>query len=95
MRMIAGVLVLALGACGAERQPQDQSVSAPPAAAAAEIPAAANAVRAQTSPLMAIPDDPQALKRLEAMGYTIHAEQGHLHAPGVTSCPQMGDGPVM
>lgn len=92
MRILVGVL-LTLGACSAERQPEDQA--ALPKAAAAGIPAAAPAAPDSSSPLMAIPEDPEALKRLEAMGYTIHAEQGHLHAPGVTTCPQMGDGPVM
>lgn len=87
------VALLGLGACSAERQPDDRT--ALPEAAAAGIPAAAPAAPDQSPPLMAIPEDPEALKRLEAMGYTIHAEQGHLHAPGVTSCPQMGDGPVM
>lgn len=91
MRILIGLL-LALGACSAERQSEQQS--AVPDAAPAGIPAAA-AARAQSSPLMAIPEDPEALKRLEAMGYTIHAEQNHLHAPGVASCPQMGENPVM
>lgn len=92
MRFILGVL-LTLGACSAERQPEDKAAS--PEAAAAEIPAAAPAAAGVSSPLMAIPEDPEALKRLEAMGYTIHAAQGHLHAPGVAGCPQMGDSPVM
>lgn len=92
MRIVVGLL-LTLGACSAERQPQEQAASRQ--AAAPGIAAAAPAASAAASPLMAIPDDPEALKRLEAMGYTIHAEQGHLHAPGVTGCPQMGDDPVM
>ena len=92
MRIVIGVL-LALGACSAERQPEEQAAA--PEAADAEMPASAPAGTGQSSPLMAIPKDPAALKRLAAMGYTIHAEQDHLHAPGVTSCPQMGDSPVM
>jgi hypothetical protein len=91
---IAVVLVLALGACSEQGQPEGQAQSAQPALTPATMPAAA-ALPAQSSPLMTIPEDPDALKRLEAMGYTIHAEQEHLHAPGVTSCPKMGDDPVM
>lgn len=94
MRLIIATLVLALGACGSESQPRQQPGSAAPAAAV-QIPTPAAAASAQPAPLMAIPDDPEALKRLEAMGYTIHEEQGHLHAPGVTSCPAMGGGPAM
>lgn len=86
-------LLLVPAACSSERQPEEQTTL--PEAAAPGIQAAAPAAPARSSPLMAIPEDPEALKRLEAMGYTIHAEQGHLHAPGVDSCPQMGDSPVM
>ena len=92
MRFLVAI-VLVLSACSAERQPEQQS--ALPEAAATGLPAVAAAAQDRSPPIMAIPDDPQALKRLEAMGYTIHAEQGHLHAPGVASCPQMGDSPVM
>lgn len=92
MRLKVGLLVLALGACNAESEPADQAASGaqPPSG----VPAAATAGPA-SSPMLAIPDDPAALKRLAAMGYTVHEEEGHLHAPGVNSCPKMGDGPVM
>lgn len=92
MRFVVGIL-LGLGACSAERQPEQHSVL--PEVEAPGVPAVAAAAPNRSPPIMPIPDDPQALKRLEAMGYTIHAEQGHLHAPGVASCPQMGDSPVM
>ena len=91
MRFIAGVLALSLAAC-ADREPEEQA-QVPAAAAAAEVPAAASANPAQSAPLMAIPDDPTALKRLQDMGYTIHED--HLHAPGVTACPKMAENPVM
>lgn len=91
MRLIVATLVLALVACGSESQPRQEAKPVAPAAAA-EVPAAA---AASTAELMPIPQDPEAVKRLEAMGYTIHAEQGHLHAPGVTSCPAAGDGAAM
>lgn len=99
MRILVGMLLL-VGACAPEGEPQGQGQASQAAVPAAELPAAAAAMPAQSpvpaqSAMMAIPDDREALKRLEAMGYTIHAEQGHLHAPGVNSCPQMGDGPVM
>ena len=94
MRMVVAVAVLGLCACDSERQPESHAATPPAAAAAAaEIPAAADAAPAQSSPLMAVPEDPAALKRLEAMGYTVHAD--HLHPPGVTNCPKMGDDPVM
>ena len=42
-------------------------------------------------------DEPQEvydhLKKVQAMGYTVHED--HLHAPGVSTCPKAGDGPVM
>ena len=92
MRLTVATLLLALGACGSESQPREESSPAAPAAAAAEIPGAAAASSAQ---MMAIPDDPEVLKRLEAMGYTIHADQGHLHPPGMAGCPAMGEGAAM
>lgn len=94
MRLILVTSVLALGACGSESQRNEQPASAPPAAAA-KTAAPAAAASATAAPLMAIPDDPKALQRLAAMGYTVHEEQGHLHAPGLTGCPAMGDGPAM
>jgi hypothetical protein len=44
-------------------------------------------------PLMIpMPKDKAQLKRLLAMGYTIHED--HLHAPGVIGCPKMSENPV-
>jgi hypothetical protein len=91
MRLVI-LLLLTLAACSGERQPEEQA--ALPEAAAPGVPAAAAAAPERSPPVMPIPDDPEALKRLEAMGYTVHAEQGHLHAPGVASCP-MSDSTVM
>ncbi len=93
MRVIMGVLALAVGACNEEaaREP----VAAPPAETlAVEVPAAGGAIPIQAA-MMAIPSEPDALKRLEAMGYTVHQEENHLHAPGVKGCPAMAEGPVM
>ena len=89
MRFNAGVLALSLAAC-ADREPEEQ---APVPAAAQEVPAGAEATPAHAAPLLAIPDEPAALKRLQDMGYTIHDD--HLHAPGVTACPKMAENPVM
>ena len=94
MRMMVGMLLLALGACGSENQPEEPAIAAP-AAAATPMPAASAPASSNSEPLMAIPQDPKALQRLAAMGYTIHEEQGHLHAPGLTGCPAMSDGPAM
>lgn len=90
MRLTVAPLLLALGACGPESQPRQQAGPAPAATADFPTPAAASSAQ-----LMALPDDPEVLKRLEAMGYTIHADQGHLHPPGMTSCPAMGEGAAM
>ena len=42
--------------------------------------------------MIPIPKDQAQLKRLLAMGYTVHED--HLHAPGVTSCPKMSENPI-
>jgi len=99
MRMMVGLLLLALVACSggqseeAQQAPQGQLAQTPPAAADAPR-GAPEAIPVQAS-MMAIPDDPEAVKRLERMGYTVHREEGHLHSPGVKGCPAMADGPVM
>ncbi len=94
MRVIVGMLALAVGACNEEAA--RERVAAPPAETlAVEVPAAGGAMPIQASAMMAIPSEPDALKRLEAMGYTVHREENHLHAPGVKGCPAMAEGPVM
>lgn len=93
MRLIMGALLLGLTACGSnESEPQPQA-DAPQSVATVSRPATP-AAPVQTA-MMAIPDNPEALKRLETMGYTVHDEEGHLHAPGVKGCPAMADSPVM
>ena len=90
MRVTVTFLLLALAACGRGEidRREEKPVQVPVASAPAARPVA-------TKASMPIPDDPAALKRLEAMGYTVHREGGDLHAPGVTNCPAMADGPVM
>lgn len=99
MRMSVAVIVLAACACGGDGG-QERDASPPVEALPAEGAGAEGAMPTQASPtpasaMMPIPSDPQALVRLEAMGYTVHREEKHLHAPGVKGCPAMADGPVM
>ncbi|HEU4705127.1 MAG TPA: hypothetical protein VFS45_05415 [Sphingomicrobium sp.] len=86
MRIIITALLM-LGACSPEPEAaRDERPAAPAAGQAAPQPR-------QSSMLMSVPDDPEALKKLVAMGYSVHDD--HLHAPGVTSCPKMGEDPVI
>jgi hypothetical protein len=88
MRIVLALLLLT--GCAQEREPEaaeSKTNVTPPAAAPAQP------QPGQSSALMAIPEDPQAVAKLEAMGYTIHED--HLHAPGVTTCPKMGNDPVV
>lgn len=93
MRLIVATIVLALGACGSQSDPRQQAAPGASAAAPAKMPMPK--ATATSAPLMGIPDDPAALKRLEEMGYTVHTDEGHLHAPGVDGCPAMGEGAAM
>lgn len=81
------VLLLALGACS--QQPAEQARSQAPADAAPATPA----VPTHQAAMLSVPEDPAQLKKVEAMGYTVHED--HLHAPGVSTCPKMGSDPVM
>lgn len=87
MRIIVAALLL--GACAPEGEATRDEAAAP----AGEVAAQAQPVPRQSSMLMSVPGDPEALRKLEAMGYTVHDD--HLHAPGVTACPKMSDDPVM
>jgi hypothetical protein len=92
MRVTLAILVLALAGCG--ENPSEQQAASTAPAAAPEIPAAP-ATPITAASLMPIPTDPAAVKRLQALGYTIHEDEGHLHPPGVNECPAMAGGPVM
>lgn len=89
MRVIIGVLLLAVVGCS-ESAPEQQAQAPAPV----ELPAAGS-TKVNTASLMPIPDDPAAVARLEQLGYTIHQEEDHLHPPGVKECPAMAGGPVM
>ena len=90
MRLIVASIAILLSACGVESEPEETASGGTAAAADIASPAAVSSPK-----MMAIPDDPDALKRLEAMGYTVHEEQGHLHAPGAGGCPAAGEGRAM
>ena len=79
------VLLIALGACSQE--PREASTEQP--AATGPVPTAP----LKQAAMVSLPKDPAKLKRLEAMGYTVHED--HLHAPGVSACPKMSDDPIM
>lgn len=93
MRVVV-ILLLLLGACSQE-QDRAQTKAGPAAPAPVSVPAAQPAVQPVEgqSAMRSVPTDPAALKKLQAMGYTVHDD--HLHAPGVAACPKMSDDPVM
>jgi predicted flap endonuclease-1-like 5' DNA nuclease len=96
--MVARIAPLLLLAACSQHQPQTSQVAAQAKLAAPMVPAKMVAgpvsrPKGWKGPLMIpIPKDRAQLKRLLAMGYTIHED--HLHAPGVTSCPKMSENPV-
>ncbi len=91
IRMI--VLLLALGACSEQPAQQPRQAAAPVPVAVAPAPAVTPMAPVQQAAMIDVPKDPAQLKRLETMGYTVHTD--HLHAPGVSVCPKMGDDPIM
>ncbi len=88
MRIV--VVLLALGACSEQPARQASEIAPPAAVPTATVDPQAPALQAS---MASIPKDPGALKKLEGMGYTVHED--HMHAPGVISCPKMGDDPIM
>lgn len=80
------VALLLLTACNDQGE-ERSAVEAPAPAAVPPTDAQSQAA------LLPVPEDPAQLKRLVSMGYTPH--EGHMHAPGVTACPKMGENPVM
>ena len=86
MRLFMLGSALLIAACGQQEQQQAAQVPNAPV-----IPAL-TAGQSKAALMIAIPRDPDALRKLVKMGYTIHED--HLHAPGVTSCPKMSENPV-
>ena len=93
--LIAFALLPLIASC-AQHKPAAQHAS-PAKIAAPVIPATMTGrvsnPKGWKGPLMIpMPKDKAQLKRLLAMGYTIHED--HLHAPGVIGCPKMSENPV-
>ena len=93
--LIAFALLPLVGSC-ARHKPAGQR-AAPTKIAVPVIPATMTGrvsnPKGWKGPLMVPkPKDKARLKRLLAMGYTIHED--HLHAPGVVGCPKMSENPV-
>jgi hypothetical protein len=80
------VAILALAACSQQRHEQASAQKGSP------VPEILPAKASKAALMIPIPKDQARLKRLLAMGYTVHED--HLHAPGVTSCPKMSENPV-
>lgn len=93
MRVVV-IMPLVLGAaCSQEPNPaQSRAASAAPPLIAVSAQPGAQPVEGQSA-MRSVPTDPVALRKLQAMGYTVHDD--HLHAPGVAACPKMSDDPVM
>jgi len=88
------MIVLAVCGCSGDGD-REHDASPPAGSSTVDGSVTDRALPTQASLMMAIPNEPEALKRLEAMGYTVHREEEHLHAPGVKGCPAMADSPVM
>jgi hypothetical protein len=91
-------IIISMGALlfgGCEKSPAEEA-QAPAENSSAPAVAALPGMAAPASlppGLMALPEDPAAVKRLADLGYTVHED--HLHAPGVKECPLMGNDPIM
>ena len=77
------VLLIALAASACDREPKDNMAASAPAAADAVLPAETR--RSQPPKVLPMPQDQAELDRMILAGYTPH--NGHLHPPGVKSCP--------
>lgn len=82
------VMLLVLGACSDQAADQGRETAAP-----AAVPTAPTDAPVAQQAMVSVPNDPAELKKLAAMGYSVHDD--HMHAPGVSSCPKMSDDPVM
>ena len=82
MKRLALVLILTLTACGEGSAPPAQAPRSS-VSAANGLPSAAATPAAMESK-MPVPADKAQLKRMLAMGYTVHED--HLHPPGVKEC---------
>jgi hypothetical protein len=77
------LILIALGVCACDQEPQQSAAAPPPAASQAVIPTQS---RISKAPLVVpMPKDQAELDRMILAGYTPHGN--HLHPPGVTACP--------
>jgi hypothetical protein len=96
MKRLAVLFLLGIAACG--KQADRESRQPPARSAAVAVPMAPqSAVAGKPAPtkaaMIGVPEDKAQLKRLLAMGYTVHED--HLHPPGVKECPFSMGGSVV
>jgi hypothetical protein len=82
MNRFALVLALILSACGKSAAPPDQASKAS-ALVTNAMPTMASKPTAMER-MIPVPTDKAQLKRMLAMGYTVHED--HMHPPGVKEC---------
>jgi len=82
MKRIALVLAFSLTACGKDAAPPVQSPKAS-APATSAMPTMASKPKTMERMIL-VPTDKAQLKRMLAMGYTVHED--HMHPPGVKEC---------
>ena len=75
--------LVALLACGCNREPQASSTQSKPPVAEAMV--SQDARKSEIPSVVPKPPDQAALDRMILAGYTPHAD--HLHRPGVKACP--------
>jgi len=82
MKRIALVLAFSLTACGKDAAPPVQTPKAS-APATSAMPTMASKPKTMERMIL-VPTDKAQLKRMLAMGYTVHED--HMHPPGVKEC---------
>ena len=82
MKPFALVLAFSLTACGKDAAPPVQSPKAS-APATSAMPTMASKPKTMERMIL-VPTDKAQLKRMLAMGYTVHED--HMHPPGVKEC---------
>jgi len=82
MKRIALVLAFSLTACGKDAAPPVQTPKAS-APATSAMPTMASKPKTMER-MIPVPTDKAQLKRMLALGYTVHED--HMHPPGVNEC---------
>ena len=83
MAMKRLLVLIALGACACERQPEE-SAGVPAMTAPSEV-ITSQGPTSKPPAVVPMPEDQAALDRMILAGYTPHGS--HLHPPGVKECP--------